>query len=177
VVSHSEQQSHRYLTQLCSSAGLLCLPITIFLMPRGRNAQNKKSYYSSTSYPPSPPPQPPTPLPDEPVLSHSVLRMEEPVVLPPLIDFDTPTPPQAVILLPADTGLMLGRGIDDDDIDGGCSPSFREAPLPQDSPPPLPIRPRVTHWAEQEYQGRMEGTMMVDDRSFVGHSRTPNFSR
>ena len=148
-------------------------------MPRGKNAQNKKSYYSSTSYPPSPPPQLPTPLPDEPVLSHSVSRMEGPEVLSPLIDFDTPTPPQAMIPLPADTGLMLGSDIDDD-IDGGRSPPFREAPLPQGSPPPLPIRPRVDNWTlrtDQEYQRSVEGPMVADERSFVGHSRTPNFSR
>jgi hypothetical protein len=74
---------------------------------------------------------------------------------------------------------MLGSDIDNE-IAGSRSPPFREAPLPQDSPPPLPIRPRVAHWAldaDPEYQSRDESTIVVDDRSIVGHSRTPNFSR
>jgi hypothetical protein len=150
-------------------------------MPRKNDAQNKNSYYSSKSYPPSPPLQLPTPLPDEhvPIMSHSALylsRTEEPGVLSPLIDFDTPTPPQPIVSLPAETSLVLGSDIDSD-IAIGRSPPFREAPLPQDSPPPLPIRPRVAYWTDQEYQRSMEGTLVTDERSFVGHSRTPNFSR
>jgi len=152
----------------------------IFLMPRENDARNKNSYYSSTGYPPSPPLQLPTPLPDEhvPVISHSALylsRMEEPGVLSPLIDFDT-TPPQPIVSLPAETSLVLSSDIDND-MAIGRSPPFIEAPLPQDSPPPLPIRPRVAHWTDQEYQRSMEGALLTDERSFVVHSRTPNISR
>lgn len=165
---------------LYSTWSALWLLITVFLMPRGKNGRNN-TYYSSTSYPPSPPAQLPTPLPDEHLLSqHSALydsRIKEPEVLSPLIDFETPTPPERVVSLPVETNFTLGSDIDND-VATSRSPPFREARLPQDSPPPLPIRPKSSHWTlDPVHQGSVEGPIMADDRSFVGHSRTPTFSR
>ena len=153
-------------------------------MPRGSDAKTNESCYSPTSYPPSPPVQLPTPLPDERLSSipHSVLyasRMEAPDVQSLLIDLDTPSPPQPTLSLPADKALMMLGSDTDMDVAGGRSPPFREAPLPEDSPPPLPIRARVPSWRldpNLEYQ-TADGSMMAEGRPFVGHSRTPTFSR
>lgn len=177
-MSHS-----RSLQSLHNSPNLAVPFIITFLMPRGNDAQTNESYYSPTSYPPSPPVQLPTPLPDERLSSipHSALyasRMEAPDVQSPLIDLDTPTPPQQTLSLPADKALMLESDSDMDDV-GSRSPPFREAPLPQDSPPPLPIRARVPSWRLEpslEYQ-TADGSIMTEGRHFVGHSRTPTFSR
>jgi hypothetical protein len=142
--------------------------IAAFLMPRGNDAPDSESHYPFADYPPSPAPtQLPTPLPDLPLL-----RTETPDFLSPLIAFDTSTPSQPLISLPADLGSIYENDLDND-ITTGHSPPFREAPLPQDSPPPLPIRARTL---DPEYQRIVESTIMADDRSYAGHSRTPNLS-
>jgi hypothetical protein len=91
-----------------------------------------------------------------------------------LIDFDTSTPPSQSRTVPLDDTDIFDQDIDyNNELDRTFSPPFREAQLPQDSPPPLPIPPRVFldigDFNEYNDYGQ-------DDKALKGHSRAPSIS-
>jgi len=110
-------------------------------MPRRSNARSKANVDNTPPF--SPPTQLPTPLPEQ----QSVISNDDQHTL---IDLETPPSTGSVSLPDEDTNIYR-------------SPPFREAQLPpEDSPPPLPILPRMRH----------------DSSEFdLGHTRAPKFSR
>ncbi len=156
-------------------------------MPKGfrkDNDRNSKSPFNS-KYRMSPPTQLPTLLPDEhpSMIKQSADSVNYPAADTPagstahaqLIDFDTPTPPsQSRTVLPDDADIF-DQVIDyNNELDRSFSPPFREAQLPQESPPPLPIPPRVSLEIDDfneydDYSGQ-------DDKALKGHSRAPSIS-
>jgi len=154
-----------------------------------RNDWSSNSAFSST-YPPTPPVQLPTPLPEErlPVvqymgsaIDHSLATedSENDISGPQLIDFDTP-PPQPPLSL-REENINNEQFVDEDGMAVTRTPPFREARLPKDSPPPLPVRPRVSYQrplnAIFDDLREDEGYDLSSDMASVGHRRPPNLSR
>jgi len=140
------------------------------------NDRNSKSPFNS-KYRMSPPTQLPTLLLDEPpsMIKQSADSVDYPAADPPagstahahLIDFDTSTP---LSQSRTDDADIFDQDIDyDNELDRTLSPPFREAQLPQGSPPPLPIPPRVFLDVEVADYGQ-------DDKALKGHSRAPTIS-
>jgi hypothetical protein len=149
----------------------------------------------------TPPTQLPTPLPEE----HIPISQRPAGAAPPagllnfadaaddsngnahLIDFDTPTPPPALLSFTHPDlsytqpgGAMVASTVlssNEDDGPGSStvyrSPPYREARLPDDSPPPLPVPARYQHEHtlndDNEDDGGMQGG------GFAGGTRAPTF--
>ncbi|KAF8952387.1 hypothetical protein BDZ97DRAFT_1930866 [Flammula alnicola] len=170
--------------------------------PATPSTPSDKHQPMQASPPFSPPTHLPTPLPEEhiPATQHRSSRMEPPLTglgldlgdnditrvdgnatLSPLIDFDTPTPPPLHTAdLISDPSLDMESSMLDNEALTSTyrSPPYREALLPQESPPPLPIPPR--HPQEPYDSGEIYGrddheVMNVSD--FAGHTRSPTFPR
>ena len=154
-----------------------------------RNDWSSNSAFSST-YPPTPPAQLPTPLPEErlPVMQctgsaidHSLTTgaSENDISSPQLIDFDTPTPPRPSVSLSSENDNE--QSADEDGMAMTRTPPFREAQLPKDSPPPLPVRPRVSYQRPSnvifDNLREDDGHSLSGDTTSVGHRRPPNISR
>jgi len=145
----------------------------------------------SSTYPPTPPVQLPTPLPDErlPVMQYTGSAIDPSLTTeesendtsgPQLIDFDTPTPPRPPLPLhPEDVNNE--QFVDEDGMGVSRTPPFREAQLPKDSPPPLPVRPRLSY---QRHSNVIldnlrddDGHSLSGDMPSIGHRRPPNLSQ
>ncbi|KAF8166519.1 hypothetical protein BJ912DRAFT_1002374 [Pholiota molesta] len=142
----------------------------------------------------TPPTQLPTPLPEEHIpipqrpagaappaglLNFADAADDSNAHLTHLIDFDTPTPPPALLSFThADLSYTQSGGeisssvLSEDDGPRSStvyrSPPYREARLPDDSPPPLPVPARYQH----EHILNDDGD---DGSGFAGHTRAPTF--
>ena len=139
----------------------------------------------------SPPTQLPTPLPEEHLFCQLLLpsTMDYPVVQPqalggPVAEFETSssrlidldTPPLQLAPLPFEEEILDAEEEDDSLASTYRSPPFREAQLPIEieSPPPLPVPPRIPYPQERLDNVGPNDPVDVGSRGLV---RSPTFSR
>lgn len=96
-----------------------------------------------------------------------------------LIDFDIPTPPsQPRAVLPDDTDIFDEVIGSNNEFDKRLlSPPFRVVQLPQDSPPPLPVLPRISSSLDMDNSEEYDGNLAQGSKLLIGHSRVPSITR